>query len=72
MAEIVFGTWGRILAGLYEGYRVQLRDDAEQTGGILILLVDDPAAPTDGADYWVADRRDLAVFVADAEWRIAW
>ncbi|GAA4946230.1 hypothetical protein [Actinoplanes utahensis] len=66
------GVDGRILAGLHEGSFVRFRDDAEQTGGYLVLIVNDLVAPTDGADYWVADRAELERFAADAEWRIAW
>ncbi|MYX30853.1 hypothetical protein GTY75_30230 [Streptomyces sp. SID8381] len=70
--KVEMERYGRILAGFYEGYFVRIRDDSEVTGGYYIYLVDDLAEPTDGGDYWVADKGELESFVESSQWEIEW
>ncbi|MGM9333875.1 hypothetical protein [Streptomyces murinus] len=51
---------------------MKLHDDSEVTGGYYIYLVNDLSTPTDGGDYWVADRSELESFVESSEWEIEW
>lgn len=70
--EIRMDQQGRILSGFYEGYFVKIHDDSDVTGGFQIFLLNDLAVPTDGADYWVADREEFEGFVESSEWEIDW
>ncbi|WP_330459182.1 hypothetical protein OIB37_21225 [Streptomyces sp. NBC_00820] len=70
MTRLRLGRPGRIVSGFYEGYVVRIHDDTAVTGGYLILLVDDPAAPTDGGDYWVENLAELESFAQS--WEIEW
>ncbi|MGW1466729.1 hypothetical protein ACWCPT_20560 [Streptomyces sp. NPDC002308] len=72
MAKVEPERHGRILSGFYKGYFVKIHDDSERTGGFYIYLVNHVSAPTDGGDYWVADRAELASFVESSQWEIAW
>jgi hypothetical protein len=72
MTKVELERNGRILSGFYEGYFVKLHDDSEVTGGYYIYLVNDLSTPTDGGDYWVADRAELESFVESSEWEIEW
>lgn len=71
MTDFVIGTVGRILAGKEVGRYVKILDDAEGTGGYLILTSDHSDFRT-GFDNWVADKEDLASYMRDAGWKIEW
>ncbi|ALP66325.1 MULTISPECIES: hypothetical protein [Paraburkholderia] len=71
MEQILFGTVGRIIAGDSAGFYVKVVDDAENTGGFLILT-SDRADMTTGFDNWVETREAVAGFFAESNWEVAW
>lgn len=64
------GKKGRIRAGKDAGFYVRIEDDAENTGGYLILIWKD--APSIGYDYWVENLIDLDRFLNECGWDIEW
>lgn len=72
MARVELERYGHIVSGFYEGYFVKFHDDSEVTGGYYIYLINDPSAPTDGGDYWVADSMELKSFIDSSQWEIEW
>jgi hypothetical protein len=64
------GKKGRIRAGKDADFFVRIEDDAENTGGYLILIWKD--APSIGYDYWVENLDDLEQFLRESSWDIEW
>lgn len=71
MTDFVIGKVGRILAGKEAGRYVKFLDDAEGSGGYLILTSDLSDFHT-GFDNWVANKEHLASYMRDAGWKIEW
>lgn len=69
--EIRLGTWGKIRKGYAAGQFVRIENDAEATGGYLVLIKPDPEGK-DGHDNWVEKYEDLPQFFAEAGWEVEW
>jgi hypothetical protein len=74
--EIPIGVVGRILAGPNAGWYLRVDDDADHTGGFLVLQSSRPfdgaAADALGYDDWIERREDLARFIAHRGWVVSW
>jgi len=69
--EIRFDQVGRIVEGREVGSFVKFINDAESTGGFLILIGTGPGMKP-GFDNWVEDLASLHEFVAASQWIIEW
>jgi hypothetical protein len=70
---IPVGTIGRIISGSERGQYVKVQEDADNTGGYLILVSSDLYF-TSGGDYWVEKEEMLAKFFEElggVVWSIA-
>ncbi len=66
---------GRIINSDKPGHRVKVTDDAEDTGGFLILeWWDEPSDSRQSAtfDSWVADESALQAFFSETGWQVDW
>lgn len=64
---------GRIVAGDSEvGRLVEVIDDAENTGGFLIVTRSDAGSPTQTFDSWVESIVDVDLFFNEAGWQVEW
>lgn len=71
--RIPIGQVGRISAGEQRGWYVQVVDDAENTGGYLILTCRNADMKSgEGYNDWVEKREDLVAFFAESGWRVLW
>jgi hypothetical protein len=69
--EIKIGQIGQILAGDEVGAYVKIMDDAENSGGYLILT----AMKRDmlnSFDNWVESREDLFRYFVESRWFVQW
>ena len=66
------GVLGRIAAGEYAGWFVEVVDDAAATGGFLILVHD--AADRSGAGYdsWVGSIGDVEQYFSESGRVVEW
>ncbi|MCA1440627.1 hypothetical protein I6F07_10420 [Ensifer sp. IC4062] len=71
MSSVPIGVIGKIVAGVELGRYVKVVDDAESTGGFLILTADD-AEFQKGFDNWVEDAAALQRYFREAGWLIEW
>jgi hypothetical protein len=62
---------GRIIKGDLSGQYVLIQDDAENTGGYLILTATDIDFQH-GHDDWVEDMEALERYFKEAQWQIEW
>lgn len=69
--HVKIGKYGRILKGDHKNWYVYIKDDAENTGGYLILL-SSSLDPNDsmGFDDWVENYSDLNKYFSS--WKIEW
>jgi hypothetical protein len=64
---------GKILKGDNLNWFIRIQDDAEHTGGYLILISKDPKfTSADGCDYWVENYENLIGFFKESNWKISW
>lgn len=66
---------GRIINSDKPGHRVKVTDDAEDTGGFLILeWWDEPSDSRQSAtfDSWVTDESALQAFFSETGWQVDW
>ena len=71
MSEIYIGRIGRILEGDETGWMLQVIDDAENTGGFLVVTWHDDIEGS-GYDGWVEDYESLEQYFEDSHWVIEW
>ncbi|WP_148294200.1 hypothetical protein [Azospirillum sp. B506] len=71
MLDIRIGQVGRIIKGEGIGRYIKIIDDAESTGGFLILDAGDQNM-SQCFDSWVEKRADLSQFFEEAGWEIDW
>ncbi len=69
--EIRIGQVGRIIAGDEIGTYVKVIDDAESTGGYLILTAAEPDM-RGSFDNWVENKDSLSQYFAESGWSIDW
>lgn len=69
--EIRLGVVGKIVAGDEFGSYIKIIDDAESTGGILILTSIFPEM-NDGYDNWVKDNDALQRYFEESGWKVDW
>lgn len=69
--EIKIGTVGRIVSGDTDGEYVKVIDDADNTGGLLILTADAPDM-RNAFDNWVEDMAALVQFFEESKWSVEW
>lgn len=72
MSKIKIGALGRIVAGVDAGRFVEIVDDADSTGGFLILSHENADRSGNGFDDWVESMMGLEVYFAEAGWEIEW
>jgi hypothetical protein len=72
MREIRIGVFGLILSGEETGRYLRVVDDAENTGGFLILTSADRAGATDVHDAWVESIVDVDLYLDESAWEIEW
>jgi len=71
MTDIRIGALGRIRSGDEQGRYLKIVDDAENTGGFLILTSDDSEFSS-GYDNWVESKQALAQYIRESRWKIEW
>ncbi|AXI04730.1 hypothetical protein HYN46_15005 [Aquirhabdus parva] len=71
MTDILIGRVGKIISGDEQGRYIKVVDDAENTGGFLILIADDIEFRS-GYDNWVEDKDALNRYFLECEWLINW
>ena len=61
---------GKITSGSNEGWSVNIVDDSENTGGLLILI----SSPDNslGYDDWVANQQSLEKYLQESDWNFEW
>ena len=69
--DIRIGQVGKIAAGDQRGWYVRVDDDAENTGGYLILTCKTPDM-ADCFDGWAEDKKSLEQYFLGMGWRILW
>lgn len=69
--EIKIGQLGKIVSGTEAGRYIHIVDDAENTGGFLILIALDPELRT-GLDDWVENSQVLDQYFKQCDWIIEW
>lgn len=69
--DIRVGQVGRIAAGDQRGWYLRVDDDAENTGGFLILTCRTPDM-TDCFDGWAENKQSLEQYFIESGWRILW
>ena len=69
--EIPVDKVGRILAGDEVGRYVRIIDDADSTGGFLILTATYPDM-VGAYDAWVEDKEGLIRYFVEAKWLVEW
>jgi len=62
---------GKILNGDKVGYTIRVEDDADSTGGFLVLF-EDPNDPSCGGDYWVETFDDIQRGIDQLGWQVQW
>jgi hypothetical protein len=72
MKEIRIGELGKILTGSEAGRFVEVVDDAENTGGFLIVTYADAERAPDVYDAWVGSVVDVELYFEDAGWEVQW
>jgi hypothetical protein len=72
MKEIRIGELGKILTGSEAGRFVEVVDDAENTGGFLIVTYADAERAPDVNDAWVGSVVDVELYFEDAGWEVQW
>jgi hypothetical protein len=72
MNEIRIGELGEILTGSEAGRFVEVVDDAENTGGYLIVTYADSERAPDVYDAWVESVVDVELYFEDAGWEVRW
>ncbi len=72
--NIKLHTVGQIIEGESAGWYLYIKEDAENTGGYLLLLSPEPAFSIlhEGYNNWVESFDDLAKFFNEAGWKIDW
>ena len=70
MVEI--GKRGRIQNGEYAGWDIIIEDDAENTGGYLVLISAGHGKPREGYDDWVETKDDLGKYMEESGWIVDW
>lgn len=69
--EVKIGKVGRIALGDEAGSYVKVEDDAENTGGYLILTATRPDMHG-GFDNWVENREALTRYFIESGWVVEW
>ncbi|MBW3084955.1 hypothetical protein KEM60_01146 [Austwickia sp. TVS 96-490-7B] len=72
MSELRVGVLGRIVAGEDFGRFVEVVDDADTSGGFLILTYDNVDRPGDAYDSWVESIIDVEPYFAECGWEVEW
>jgi hypothetical protein len=70
--KIQIGRPGRIISGLESGRYVKVVNDADSSGGYIIITSSDVDFNEDGFDAWVEDERQLMKFFEEADWDVNW
>ena len=71
MSSVPIGKVGKILLGSGAVRFVKVVDDADSTGGFLILTSANPTF-VPGYDDWVQDSAALAAYFQEAGWVVDW
>lgn len=69
--NIEIGKIGRIVEGDDKGQYIRIVDDAENTGGFLILISSTNTFE-EGFDSWVENLDSLQGFFEESNWLIEW
>lgn len=72
MNDIRVGVLGEILTGTEAGRYVEIVDDAENTGGYLIVTYADALRSPEVYDAWVESVVDVELYFEDAAWSVRW
>jgi hypothetical protein len=70
--NIKIGKKGLIKSGDYEGWHVTIQDDAENSGGYLVLIQSPDKSNPIGYDDWVENKEYLNKYIRDSNWTIDW
>ncbi len=73
MIDLRIESYGQILEGELKDWYIFIQDDAENTGGYLILF-SASLDPTDskGFDDWVENFQGLQEYFREKKWKIHW
>lgn len=68
------GVTGKILEGRHKGWFIFIQDDAENTGGYLILVFNNinRFLSFEGFDRWAENQETLQEMFDSAQWKIQW
>jgi len=69
--DIRIGKWGRIISGDEAGWYLKVEDDANSTGGYIIITCKEPGSNI-GYDNWVKDLVHLRNYFKASNWSIEW
>ena len=73
MSKLKIETYGRIMEGSPKDWYIFIQDDANNTGGYLILISAslDPDDPR-GFDDWAENLQNLQDYFKEKKWKIHW
>lgn len=72
MRTLRLGVLGHIVAGDDTGRFVEVRDDTDASGGILILTYESVDRSGNAYDSWVESIADAELYFAESGWEIEW
>lgn len=72
MNELPIGVLGEIVAGAEAGRFVEVVDDAENTGGFLIVTYADADRSPEVFDAWVESIVDVELYFEELGWSVRW
>lgn len=73
MSNVKIATYGQILEGALKDWYVFVQDDAENTGGYLILLsISLDLANPQGFDIWAENFQDVCEIFKEKNLKVHW
>ena len=72
MRDLRVGVLGRIVAGDDAGRFVEVLDDANSSGGFLILTYDHLDRSGNAYDSWVESIVDVDLYFEESGWDVEW
>jgi hypothetical protein len=72
MDELPIGVIGEIVAGVDVGRFVEIVDDAENTGGFLVVTYADADRSPEVFDSWLESIVDVELYFEELGWRVQW
>lgn len=70
--NILLDKPGKIIAGAEIGRYVKVLNDADESGGYLILTAASPDMKNEGFDSWVGSLEEVAKYFEEAKWVVEW